>query len=331
MGKPKTVMLPKPGDQGLFRNPRVGIERKWDGTQGRLDKKQLLNKDNVDYTLRIPEIMESARVIGDTFKMDGEIVVLKPDGTSDFKNGSRRCRTENPAKQLEYRKLYPAVFMAYDLTELNGENLENVVYEERKRLLQEIIQGSKQDVIRYVPYVVEGKQEYYDSIVAMGEEGVVSKQLGSKYHRGKMPTWRKIKHWDFDRVKVVGYTEAGGKFTGLIGALLLARDIEGELSYFGRVGSGFTVAERKKVTEMLRASETDTPQVHSDSIKEVYTPVHTPLEVTIKYQEITEAGIPRIPSMKKDRQGNNMIHWNDPTIKAQPGQTSLQKLLAGLA
>jgi len=331
MGKQKTVMLPKKGDISLARNPRIAFEHKWDGTQGRLDKNRLINKDNVDYTLRIPEIMESAHLISDDFKMDGEIVVLNEQGGSDFNNGSRRCRTQDLAKQKQYREEYPAVFMAYELTELNGENLEQQPYEERKRLLQELIMGSRQDVIRYVPYVIEGKQEFYDKMVSLGEEGVVAKQLGSKYIRGEMPTWRKVKHFDSDRVRVIGYTEGQGRRTGQFGAVLLARDVDGELIYYGSVGSGFNYAEMKQVTAILKKGETDTPLVYSDNIKVDYTPVDTSLEVTIKYQEITEAGVPRIPSIKKDEHGVNMIHWNDPTITATPAQTSLAKLLASLS
>ena len=164
------------------------------------------------------------------------------------------------------------------------------------------------------------------------------KALHSPYLGKRSRFWWKVKNWIPARCRVVGYTDGtpGGKRDGFFGSLILAKaDDSGFLVYCGKVGTGFSDPEVKHIFGLLKEAEIEAGIVtarDSDNKAIPYTPVDIALEVTVKYQEVTKRGVFRIPSMKKDKQGNNLIHYGADTIKASPGQQSdLKSLLDRLA
>jgi DNA ligase-1 len=102
---------------------------------------------------------------------------------------------------------------------------------------------------------------------ALGGEGLMLRRPGSPYESGRSATLLKVKTFHDAEARVVGHQEGAGRHKGRLGALLV------ELPDGTRfaVGTGFSDAERAAP-----------PTVGS--------------VITFRYQELSEAGVPRFPS-----------------------------------
>jgi bifunctional non-homologous end joining protein LigD len=133
----------------------------------------------------------------------------------------------------------PVVYLVFDVLELDGRSLLDVRYADRRDLLARLeIAGPAWQA----PPAFEAAGA--DVLAASREqamEGIVAKRRDSRYRPGRRsPDWRKIKHVRMQEVVVVGWRPGGGRRDGRIGALLLAVNEPGGLTYAGRVGTGFT-------------------------------------------------------------------------------------------
>jgi len=313
---------------GLVSNSRIA-----DGTRiivGKEDEDTywIYNRKGVEYTDRLPEIIEAAKSIpAGSFIIDGEACWFDENGRTLFNGSQIRCSTQDAAKQKIAQLKYPIVMLAFDVLKVDGKNIESWGLEERKNLLEDLLKETPQ-AIRALEYTINGKRELYNELTSRGEEGLIIKRLGSKYERRRSKEWLKVKRWYSERVQVVGYTEGTGKREKYFGSLILARaDDEGHLVYCGKVGSGFNDAEVKHIHNQLSAATVSEKPVDT---KEDYQPVKTKLEITVKFYESTNDGVFRFPSILKDSRGVNQIHYEGGTINAKPKTKDLLELFKQL-
>lgn len=86
----------------------------------------------------------------------------------------------------------------------------------------------------------------------------VSKRMDAPYRSGRGESWIKVKCVKRGTFTVVGYTPEG---TSLVAALHLARKEGRKLSYVGKVGTGWSMAQSAKLRQRLEAIEVDRPLV----------------------------------------------------------------------
>jgi len=104
-------------------------------------------------------------------------------------------------------------------------------------------------------------------VEALGGEGLMLREPGSKYAVGRSSTLLKIKTFHDAEAIVVGHQAGAGKHVGRLGALLVRLPDGTNFS----VGTGFSDKERA-------------------------TPPDVGATVTFRYQELSDAGVPRFPS-----------------------------------
>ena len=85
-----------------------------------------------------------------------------------------------------------AELCAFDMLELDGEDLRGVRIEESKRTLARLL-GRFQPGIVVNEYFEGDGAIIYKHACALGCEGIVSKRLGTPYRAGRSPHWLKIK------------------------------------------------------------------------------------------------------------------------------------------
>ena len=86
-----------------------------------------------------------------------------------------------------------AVLCAFDLIELEGEDLSRTPIEHRKRMLAKLVRAPRPGIVVNEHY--EGYGEIiFQHACKLGCEGIVSKRLGSLYRSGRSPHWLKIKN-----------------------------------------------------------------------------------------------------------------------------------------
>ena len=86
-----------------------------------------------------------------------------------------------------------AVFVAFDLIELNGEDLRRSPIENRKHKLAKLVRVPDLGIVLNEHYEGDG-EIVFKHACKLGCEGIVSKRLGSLYRSGRSPHWVKVKN-----------------------------------------------------------------------------------------------------------------------------------------
>jgi bifunctional non-homologous end joining protein LigD len=233
-------------------------ELKLDGyrMQGRKDgvKVQLLTRSGLDWTARMRPIAdEIARLPVDAVTLDGEVVVLAPDGTTNF--ADLQAAFQDNAKN-------PLTYFCFDLLHLNGHNPRNLPLIERKQRLAAVLKKANADHLQYSEHIVSNGLQMFHKACELRAEGIVSKRADAPYSGSRSGAWLKSKCLHEQEFAIGGYTLPGKGNAGGpgLGALLLGYyDETGKkLIYAGRTGTGFThkfAAElRKRLEGMQRAT-----------------------------------------------------------------------------
>ncbi|MGB5184435.1 MAG: hypothetical protein WBO12_19915 [Xanthobacteraceae bacterium] len=82
---------------------------------------------------------------------------------------------------------------AFDLLELDGQDLRRHAIETREALLAELLKESHLSIVLNEHFDEDGAL-VYDAACQLGCEGIVSKRLGSPYRSGRSPHWVKVKN-----------------------------------------------------------------------------------------------------------------------------------------
>jgi bifunctional non-homologous end joining protein LigD len=143
---------------------------------------RLLTRAGNDFSWRFPLITEAVGKLSvSSCVIDGEAIVCDETGLADFELVRRQ------------RTAVDAVLCAFDLVELDGEDLRRAPIEERKRLLGRLVAGAPAGVVMNEVFTAEGANVYKHAC-ALGCEGIVSKRLGSPYRSGRSAHWIKVKN-----------------------------------------------------------------------------------------------------------------------------------------
>ena len=113
--------------------------------------------------------------------IDGEAVVCDEHGLAVFE----RLRHKHTADQV--------LLYAFDLLELDGQDLRREPFETRKATLTSLLRGSLPG-LRLNEHLVQPGELVFRHACKLGLEGIVSKRLGSRYRSGRSPDWLKFKN-----------------------------------------------------------------------------------------------------------------------------------------
>jgi len=151
---------------------------------------RLLTRNGHDWSPRYPQICEAACALKvRSFLIDGEAVACDGDGMPVF-------------DRLRYRRQDARVFLfAFDLLELNGQDLRRAPLEARKRQLATLLRNARFGLQLNEHLAHEDGAVVFRHACKMGLEGIVSKRLGSSYCSGRSPDWLKMKNPDAPAVR----------------------------------------------------------------------------------------------------------------------------------
>jgi bifunctional non-homologous end joining protein LigD len=147
---------------------------------------KLWTRHGTDFTDRFPRIAEAVRgLAAERALIDGEAVVFRPDGRSDFealvtKRGGER-----------------AAYVAFDLLTLDGEDRRLRPLEERRSALSRLV--ANVDGILFSETIEAEGAIVFAKACELGLEGIVSKRAGSLYLSGRHRNWLKTRNPRFVR------------------------------------------------------------------------------------------------------------------------------------
>jgi len=150
---------------------------------------KLYSRPGNDPTYRFPLIVDAlARLRSRSCIMDGEAVACDGNGVASFDLIRNHRRNES------------AFLYAFDLIELNGDDLRLDPLEGRKATL-EMLLAKAWPGIRLNEHVEGDGATVFAHACKMGLEGIVSKRKNSPYRSGRSPDWLKMKNANAPAVK----------------------------------------------------------------------------------------------------------------------------------
>jgi bifunctional non-homologous end joining protein LigD len=143
---------------------------------------RLYSRNAYDWTVRLAAIAAAAELIkAKSFTIDGEAVVLGPDGLSRFEELSRREAART------------AILYAFDLIERDGEDLRNLPFLDRKAALARLLRNTKAGILLN-EHIAEDGQIVFGHACRLGAEGIVSKKIDGTYRSGPCRVWIKVRN-----------------------------------------------------------------------------------------------------------------------------------------
>jgi bifunctional non-homologous end joining protein LigD len=225
-------------------------EIKWDGYRALGLKHaalvRLLSLKERNLTSDFPGVAEAmGSLAADTAIVDGEIVAVDPEGRPSF-------------QVLQNRKTmgrgWSVVYYAFDLLNLEGQDLQRLPLAERKAKLKTLIANSKTPALRYSAELEGAPAAVVRAVASAGLEGVVAKKRDSLYRAGtRVTSWLKLKLNKAQEFVIGGYKPDAGSFQSILVGYYEGR----KLIFAGKVRQGFNPAVRARLLKELRPLLTD--------------------------------------------------------------------------
>jgi bifunctional non-homologous end joining protein LigD len=154
---------------------RLQVRRAGDGVR-------LFTRRGYDWSGRYPAIAATAvKLQARSFTLDGEACVCGPDGIAIFDALHRHGTVSE------------AMLYAFDLLELDGEDLRALPLGDRKKRLARLV-GKRSAGIVLCDHTDDNGAIVFVAACRMGLEGIVSKRLTAPYRSGPSKDWLKVKN-----------------------------------------------------------------------------------------------------------------------------------------
>ncbi|HEX9048378.1 MAG TPA: DNA ligase, partial [Verrucomicrobiae bacterium] len=248
------------------------MSEKLDGVRAYWDGKQFLSRQgNIYYAPDwfiegLPSVPLDGELWIDRKKFQRTVSIVRRQDKSDLWNEVR--------------------FLVFDAPAANGG------FEDRLAFLKDTLGTAAAKFARQHPHDrcrnLEALKAELARVEALGGEGLMLRQPGSKYVAGRSSTLLKIKTFHDAEAVVVGHQAGAGRHLGRMGALLVRLPSGANFA----IGTGFSDREREN-------------------------PPAIGATVTFRYQELSEAGVPRFPSWVGVRH-DLVIQEATPTAPAAP-------------
>jgi bifunctional non-homologous end joining protein LigD len=145
------------------------------------DRVQILTCRGHDWSDRYPLIAAGALKLISCL-IDGEAVVCDATGVASF----QRMRERQHDRTV--------ILYAFDLLELNGEDLKREPVEVRKATLSSFLRRHGRPGLHFAEHLEGDGPTIFHHACKLGLEGTVSKRKGSRYLSGRSPHWIKSKN-----------------------------------------------------------------------------------------------------------------------------------------
>jgi bifunctional non-homologous end joining protein LigD len=235
----RTDSLPS-GEQWLYELKLDGyraVAFKRDGTV------HLRSRNDNDFNVRYPGVVEALGKLPDNTVIDGEIVALDEEGRPSFN-----------ALQNYGSSVAPVVYYVFDVMVLAGRDVRYEPLEKRRQLLERKVLPKLREPVRYAAPLAADLPVLIQSVKVHGFEGLVAKRRTSVYEPGlRSGAWMKMRVNRGQEFVIGGYTRGPQTFDALVFGYY-----EGDrLIYVARTRNGFTPVIRAQLFKSFKALEID--------------------------------------------------------------------------
>jgi bifunctional non-homologous end joining protein LigD len=223
------------------------FETKWDGYRAIADvrkgKVELYSRNHLSFNKDYAKVVSALEKLSHNAVLDGEIVIMKKDGTSDFQ--SLQNYKNDASGNL--------VYVVFDLLQLDGQDLMALPLIQRKELLKDVVEQLGSKTVIYSEHVLNDSEKLYKTAKQKGWEGIIAKEAESLYAEGRRSmSWLKIKIVDEQEAIICGYTDPKGSRKKIGSLVLGVYDEKNELKYVGNCGGGLNGALINELYEKMQ-------------------------------------------------------------------------------
>jgi bifunctional non-homologous end joining protein LigD len=201
-------------------------------------KLHLRSRNDNDFSLRYPSVVQGPAKLPDETVIDGEIIALDNEGRPSFN------------RLQKYGSAPGAVlYFVFDVMMLAGRNVTGEPLRVRRALLESKILPKLSEPVRYAEPLEASLPVLIESVKANGLEGLVAKRLDSRYEPGlRSGLWQKMRVNRGQEFVIGGYTVGSKTFDALVFGYY-----EGDrLIHAARTRNGFTPALRQQLWKKFR-------------------------------------------------------------------------------
>ena len=307
-GKPASGTLPKFRDFQLATlvdsvptGSRWLHEVKYDGYRVLIaiagTRVKIYSRSGLDWTEKFPGIAEAAATLNiGSALIDGEAVAFK-DGKPNFS-----------ALQDAIANGGDMTLFAFDLLELDGEDIAALPNIQRKECLRPLIDGADAR-LQFAEHILGSGEQLFETMCREGYEGIVSKLVDAPYRGQRSKGWLKVKCIRRQEFVIVGWTPSE-KSRGFR-ALLLGLNGPDGFTYAGKVGTGFDTDTMLDLSAKLARLEVEKPTVEAPraAVRGAHW-VEPKLVAEIAFAETTPDGVLRHSSflgLREDKAAKDVV------------------------
>jgi ATP-dependent DNA ligase len=177
-------------------------EGKLDGyrclAQVKPSRARLWSRAGTEWTDRLPELA-ALTSLGNVI-LDGEVVVVTPDGRADFELLGARIHGPRHAPHSQ-----PVTFYVFDVLQFGHQDLRDQPWVERRQVLDDLDVAARSGGAARPTICVADGAAMHEATRAVQAEGTVSKRVGSVYRPGRSRQWLKAKHKVEEKLQVAGW------------------------------------------------------------------------------------------------------------------------------
>ena len=325
-GRPRSASGRLQADVGDARRaaadgPEWSFEVKWDGYRAlgyvREGEARLVSRNGNDLTERFRDVARALEraVRSPECVVDGEVCALDEEGRPSF------------SAMQQGKRGTPLVYEVFDVLELDGSPVLDLPLDERRRLLDELIDRRQRMV--QISGLFDDGELLLEAAQAQKLEGVMAKRRSSPYCEGRRTRhWLKLKTHGRQEFVICGWTRGEGRRSGRFGSLVLGVYRDGGLEWVGNVGTGFAdrvIDELLAKLEPLRRATSPlrvVPKMAKVRAADVSW-VEPRLVCEVEFTEWTHDGHLRAPSFKglRDDKSSGDVRREEPieAIEQQRG------------
>lgn len=238
-------------------------EIKFDGYRAMVAAKgedvRIYTRSGKDWTDKFGPLVEAVAALDlPSCLIDGEIVAYDAKGNPDFSTLQKVLKRGHGSQS----KSDALALHAFDLLELDGEDLAKLTNIERKERLDALL-ATARPPIHVADHVIGAGEKLYEAMCKAGQEGIIAKKIDAPYRHARSKAWVKVKCTRRQEFVIVGWKASKAKGRPFA-SLLMAQHEGGEFVYKGNVGTGFSADDLDDLAATMKRLERKTPPVETD-------------------------------------------------------------------
>jgi bifunctional non-homologous end joining protein LigD len=187
--------------------------------------------------------------------IDGEIVASDAEGNPDFSTLQAILKRGHGSQGAGDA----LAFHAFDLLELDGEDLTALPNIERKERLEALL-GDAPPPVHVADHVIGAGEKLFAAMCGAGQEGIIAKAIDAPYAGRRSRNWVKVKCTRRQEFVIAGFKASSARGRPFA-SLLLAQHEGDRLVYKGNVGTGFDTDTMADLAAKMAPLTRKTPAV----------------------------------------------------------------------